>query len=133
MDDTPELQTLRRYEAELVKAEQAAQLAIQRRESLRQVVEGLRDLMTPERAILRDRKRRALTDPLTARVHRLWEDATEERPKRAPETTNNGKVPRGREAVRRVLIETRDSWRVPALAEEIGRRGWMPGDRKSVV
>lgn len=59
-------------------------------------------------------------------------------PMKLPDTTmrqsDNGgngghsKAPRGAEAIRRILLETRRPWRVQALMGELEQRGWIDPD-----
>jgi len=102
---------LRHYESELASAEALAATAINRVEALRKIVEGLR----------------ALQQPTPRGTARLFDPPRENVPPNVVGATpTSGAAPRGREAVRRVLVETRRAWKIPELADEIGRRGWMP-------
>lgn len=128
MVNTPELQEqLRRFQAELADAEIKARSASRRVESLRQVVEGLRGLMAPdEQTHLFFGSVRETVRSMTENIASINEAKIEPAKKEWP-VAQNGEVPlRGRDAVRKVLIDTRRAWKLPALAVEIQRRGFMP-------
>jgi hypothetical protein len=111
---------LRRYESELSLAEAEAQAALIRVEALRKIVEGLRALQQPTHQ----------AESLFETAPPVEDNATEVR--ETEESIGPGAsfgFPRGREAVRGVLIDTRRTWKIPELAKEIERRGWMPGVR----
>lgn len=102
---------LRRYELQLAAAEAEAAAAISRVDALRKIVEGLRYLEKPSR-----------------QAERLFDEspgalATDEEGTGAAASFG---FPRGRDAVRGVLVDSRSAWKIPALAGEIERRGWMP-------
>jgi hypothetical protein len=100
---------LRRYESELALAEALAAAAISRVDALRKVVEGLRYLEKPDR-----------------QPQRLFESvpATPEPVEPGPAASHG--FPRGRDAVRGVLIDARSAMKIPDIAAEIERRHWMP-------
>ncbi len=107
-------ETIRRFREELRQAETEAQAALRRRDHWRHVVSSLVALAEGE---------------ATERPPNLFEITAAPFPRPDPVVVvgANGEVPRGREAVRLVLIDTRRAWKIPELAEEIKRRGWMPG------
>jgi hypothetical protein len=96
---------LREYELELAAAEAEAAAAITRVEALRNIVEGLRVLQQPA----------GQTEPAM--------EASGEVTSGPPSHAGS---PRGRDAVRGVLVDTRRAWKIPDLAAEIERRRWMP-------
>lgn len=105
---------LRHFQHELVAAEGEAQRASQRVENLRQVVQGLKGLLAagePER-----------TPPLFGSL----EPAGKIEPPGEPPHETAEEPLRGRDAVRRVLIDSRRAWKIPDLAAEIQKCGWMP-------
>lgn len=106
---------LRRYELQLASAEAEAAAAISRVDALRKIVEGLRYLQKPPR-----------------QSERLFVESSEPQAIEEDDDQSVGGpaasygFPRGREAVRGVLIDSRRAWKIPALAAEVERRGWMP-------
>ncbi|MGH3429024.1 MAG: hypothetical protein ACRD4E_03420 [Bryobacteraceae bacterium] len=118
-------QQLADFRAQLAQAEQEASRATRRLNYLRQVVEGLNGLLkadTPEATPSLFEIN--ISDP-RSNVARMLEITREELAP-APSPPGNGRVLRGRAAVRAVLAESRRAWKIPELAEEIQRRGWMP-------
>jgi hypothetical protein len=106
---------LRRYELQLASAEAEAAAAISRVDALRKIVEGLRYLQKPPR-----QAERLFPESPELEI----EDDTADQPVDGPAASYG--FPRGRAAVRGVLIDSRRAWKIPALAAEIERRGWMP-------
>lgn len=112
--------TLERFRAELAEAEIAAQTAVQRRDSLRQVVVGFEGLL----AARIDPGRRQLTvsdegtgvdaGSVTARLT-------------APESDAK---PAGAEAVRRVLRDADKTLSLKDILRELNTRGWMSTEAK---
>lgn len=102
-------EALRKYEAELASAEAEASAAILRVDALRKIVEGLRTLQQPVR-----------------QTERLFVPPASEPVEEPPGSNGHFGFPRGRDAVRGVLVDSRKAWKIPDLAAEIERRGWMP-------
>lgn len=120
--DDSNAEALKRFERDLAVAEVDAQKAIRRVESLRRVVSGLRQLVQAD-------------GPRGSRLFEVpsADEAAEVEALAAANATNNQVAtngngddkPRGREAVSRVLIETRTALKIPDLVKEIQARGWM--------
>jgi hypothetical protein len=107
-------QQIRHFQAELAEAEADAKRAINRVESLRQIVSGLKGLSAASEPEVTER---LFPAPATSLVRDIPHggDLTVSPPLN------------GRDAVRQVLIDTRRAWKIPELAAEIQARGWMPG------
>jgi hypothetical protein len=107
-------ETLKTYEADLADAERRLTDVGQEVAALRKVVEGMRELLRRERS------------PKSALP--LFDTETPDEP--TPDQPADGFVPRGSDAVARVLIERRTPTRVTELIEDMRQRGWLSADAK---
>jgi hypothetical protein len=103
-------ESLNSFRLDLVEAEERAQLALAEVDALRKIIEGVEALMMgrPTQLVIQESGTivgRGQTNGTSAVT---GEDA-----------------PRGQEAVRRLLIESRREWKRSALIQEILRRGWI--------
>lgn len=98
------------FRRELVIAEREAAEALNRVESLRNIVAGLVSL-------------HRFRVPPTAPA--LFTLPDEETTAEIEEVVIDGEAPRGREAVRRVLIENRREMKIAEIVETILAKGWM--------
>jgi hypothetical protein len=116
---------LARYELQLADAEAAAKIAILKAESLRKIVEGLRSFIDAE-----------MTAPTPAQ---LWRPTPSpfaaRRAEPAATTVSSPETPRGREAVRLVLIEDRGTMHLDEIEAAVTQRGWMEdvADRRNAL
>lgn len=105
------IENLNVFRSEHAEAEKRAKVALAEAEALRKIIEGIEGLVNGSEAQL------VIREEGTIVVHET------------PDAVRGDK-PLGMEAVRRILIETGQSWKIAALAEEIVRRGWIvPGAR----
>lgn len=111
-------ETLRRFERELAEAEATAKLALTREASLRQIVEGLQAYIRTETA--------------TPGSVPLFEIEPPSAPSKPSGVVEDAALPRGREAVRRLLIAHRGSMHVDRMAELARSYGWM-GDVENLT
>jgi hypothetical protein len=103
--------TLREFESELAQAEAEAKVAITKVDSLRKIVEGMRAYVE-------------LSAP--GGTAQLFESTVPPEVAEAVEAIANGAGnPRGREAVRLILIGSRRPMDSAALAIDAMKRGWM--------
>lgn len=111
MDRARLIESLDGFRRELVVAEERATNALAEVDALRKIIEGVESLMTgrPTQLAMRDS---------TAIVGRDEPNGA------GPD------APRGQEAVRRLLVETRREWKRSALIQEILRRGWINPEAK---
>jgi len=116
-------EALSRFERELADAEREAKQVNRRVHNLRRVVAGLKGLLEPDdddaELSLFAVQRRAVASAIREEPEAVVEGPIE--------PGDNGRPLRGRDAVRQVLIDTRRQWKIPALALEVERRGYMPG------
>jgi hypothetical protein len=126
---------LAHFQGELRHAEQEASRATRRVNHLRQVVDGLTGLLQADEP---DPSARLFEVGTAHTIRSILEKAGgamteavagDEATVHSVTTVENGVVnaPRGREAVRAILEESRREWSIPDLTAEIQRRGWMKG------
>lgn len=116
-------QTLERFRAELAEADLAAQTAVQRRESLRQVVLGFEGLLA------------AKIDPgprqLSVSDEGTVDDSAVVTIQHAQHAlSDSDEKPAGAEAIRRVLREAGKTMSLKDILRELKRRGWMSTEAK---
>jgi len=125
---------LRKFRRELEDAERVAKDAINQVDSLRRVVRGLEGVLGIEepatarvwagsaRGAARSRSRvvRENLQQVQEAQQALMEDTVA-----AVAVLNGEDAPRGREAVRRILVEARRQMHIDEIVKEALRRGWM--------
>jgi hypothetical protein len=127
-----DLDVLERYEQELAKAEAVAQAAYRKVESLRGIVENLRTYLgIPNPRFGARQASPAEVAQIKANQLAIVEQqnvqrARERRPVPQPiALPGEAPTPRGREAVREILIKTRRTMHVNEIVAEAESRGWM--------
>ena len=103
-------------------AERRARRALARQDALAKIVDGLRALAASEDVPQKERL------PDVSETATVWAGITA----LGAGETMNGKVPRGRQAIVRVLSEFDRAWGIRDLSDEIEKRGWIkPGARNT--
>lgn len=108
------IESLHNFRTELDEAEQRAKAALAEADALRKIVEGIEGLVSGG------------VTQLT-----ISDTGTISRPSLNGNEAVVGDTPRGKEAVRRLFLETRRTWKRRAIIEEVVRRGWIDPEARN--